>query len=85
MTSALSHHGLNAMNRVKAQTTKAERIPPIKYPAPTTKTLAEAQSIVDAEVAQKQSEYDALPEDDPRKIINNILYRTRPGSITLEE
>ena len=51
----------------------------------TSKTLSEAQSIVDAEVAQIRSEYDALPEDDPRKITNNILYRTRPGSITLEE
>ena len=51
----------------------------------TSKTLSEAQSIDDAEIAQKQSEYDALPEDDPRKITNNILYQTRPGSITLEE
>jgi|TARA_E500000318_G_scaffold103075_1_gene107807 hypothetical protein len=51
----------------------------------TSKTLAEAQSIVDAEITQKQLEYDAIPEDDPRKITNNILYKTRPGFITLEE
>ena len=38
VTKALSHHGLNAINNVKAPTTKAERIPPIIYPAPTTKT-----------------------------------------------
>ena len=40
VTKALSHHGLNAINKVKAQTTNAERKPPIKYPAPTTKTIA---------------------------------------------
>ena len=39
MTKALSHQGLNAINKVKAQTTNAERKPPIKYPAPTTKTI----------------------------------------------
>ena len=38
VTNALSHHGLRAMNNVNPQTTNAERIPPIKYPAPTTKT-----------------------------------------------
>ena len=39
VTKALSHQGLNAINKVKAQTTNAERKPPIKYPAPTTKTI----------------------------------------------
>ena len=38
VTKALSHQGLNAINKVNPQTTKAERIPPIKYPAPTTST-----------------------------------------------
>ena len=38
VTSALSHHGLNAINKVKAATTNAERIPPIKYPAQTDNT-----------------------------------------------
>ena len=38
VTKALSHQGLKAINKVKAQTTKAERTPPINYPAPTTKT-----------------------------------------------
>jgi len=51
----------------------------------TTKTLAEAQAIVDAEVAQKQAEYDALPADDPRKIEGSFLYQNRPTGITLEE
>lgn len=50
-----------------------------------TKTLAEAQAIVDSEIAQKQAEYDALPADDPRKIEGNILYQNRPITITLEE
>ncbi len=36
VTKALSHHGLKAINNVKAQTTNAERKPPIRYPAPTT-------------------------------------------------
>ena len=38
VTKALSHHGLKAINNVNPQTTKAERIPPIIYPAPTTNT-----------------------------------------------
>ena len=38
VTKALSHHGLRAINKVKPQTTKADLTPPIKYPAPTTRT-----------------------------------------------
>ncbi len=38
VTSALSHHGLNAINKVKAATTNADRTHPIKYPAPTAST-----------------------------------------------
>ena len=49
------------------------------------KTLAEAQAIVDAEVVQKQAEYDTLPADDPRKIEGSFLYQNRPIKITLEE
>ena len=30
VTNALSHHGLNAINKVKAATTNADLIPPIK-------------------------------------------------------
>ena len=46
MTKALSHQGLNAMNKVKAQTTNAERKPPINYPAPTTKTIVAIAGIL---------------------------------------
>ena len=46
VTKALSHHGLKAINKVKAQTTKAERTPPIKYPAPTTKTIVAIAGIL---------------------------------------
>ena len=46
VTKALSHHGLNAINKVKAQTTKADRIPPIRYPAPTTKTIVAIAGIL---------------------------------------
>lgn len=49
------------------------------------KTLAEAQAIVDAAVAQVQADYDAIPADDPRKIEGSFLYKTRPTGITLEE
>ena len=38
VTNALSHHGLNAINKVKVATTNADLIPPIKYPAPTAYT-----------------------------------------------
>ena len=43
------------------------------------KTKAEAQAIVDAEVAKAQAAYDALPEDQK----NNSLNR-RPENIVLE-
>lgn len=37
--------------------------------AGTHKTLSEAQAIVDAEVTQAQADWDAIPEDDDRKIL----------------
>ena len=43
-----------------------------------TKTKAEAQAIVDAEVQAAQAQFDALPE-------NEKAERTRPENITLEE
>ena len=46
VTKALSHQGLSAINNVNPQTTKAERIPPIKYPAPTTKTIVAIAGIL---------------------------------------
>ena len=46
VTKALSHQGLNAIKSVKAQTTNAERKPPIKYPAPTTKTIVAIAGIL---------------------------------------
>ena len=44
------------------------------------KTVAEAQAIVDAEVAAAQAAWDALPEDDFRKKQN-----MRPNDIVLPE
>ena len=46
MTKALSHQGLNAINKVKPQTTKADLVPPIKYPAPTTNTIVAIAGIL---------------------------------------
>ena len=51
----------------------------------TVKTHAEAQAIVDAEVAQKQAEWDAIPADDPRKQEEFLVFSRRPVAITLEE
>ena len=53
--------------------------------AGTHKTLSEAQAIVDAEVTQAQSDWDAIPEDDDRKNSGHPLYEPRPADITLEE
>jgi hypothetical protein len=44
------------------------------------KTKAEAQAIVDAEVATAQAAYDALPEE----LKNNPVNRQRPTAIVLE-
>tara|TARA_R100001132_G_C3264315_1_gene87561 strand:+ start:663 stop:977 length:315 start_codon:yes stop_codon:yes gene_type:complete len=49
------------------------------------KTLSEAQAIVDAEIAQMQADYDALPADDPRKDPASASYLARAEEITLEE
>jgi hypothetical protein len=49
------------------------------------KTLAEAQALVDAHVADAQAEWDAIPGDDSRKDETSDLYRERPAAITLEE
>jgi hypothetical protein len=49
------------------------------------KTLAEAQAIVDAKVAEDQTSWDAIPADDPRKDETSDLYRPRPTTITLTE
>jgi len=49
------------------------------------KTHAEAQAIVDVEVANAQAEWDAIPENDPRKQEGTPLYQRRPVAITLEE
>ena len=49
------------------------------------KTLAEAQAIVDAEVASEQAAWDALPDDDVRKDDSSPMYTPRPTAITLEE
>ena len=46
VTNALSHHGLNAINRVKAATTNADLTPPIKYPAPTANTKVATAGIL---------------------------------------
>jgi len=46
------------------------------------KTLSEAQAIVDAEVAQAQADWDALPEAEKAPALG---YNTRPEDITLEE
>ena len=53
--------------------------------AGTHKTLSEAQAIVDAEITQAQSDWDAIPEDDDRKTPGHPLYESRPTDITLEE
>ena len=45
------------------------------------KTLSEAQAIVDAEVTQAQSDWDALPEE----IKTDASNPSRPEDITLEE
>tara|TARA_B100001063_G_C16595078_1_gene467671 strand:- start:37 stop:330 length:294 start_codon:yes stop_codon:yes gene_type:complete len=44
----------------------------------TVKTKAEAQALVDAEIATAQAEYDALSEEEKVSL-------TRPADITLEE
>mgnify|MGYP003680095196 CR=1 len=51
----------------------------------TNKTLSEAQEIVNLEISTFQTNWDNIPNDDPRKIENNILYKKRPSAITLEE
>ena len=48
----------------------------------TTKTLTEAQAIVDAEVQAAQAVWDALPDADKAPALEN---NTRPVDITLEE
>ena len=49
------------------------------------KTLVEAQAIVDEEVLSQQTAWDAIPEDNPKKIEGSIYYIPRPTDITLEE
>ena len=49
------------------------------------KTLVEAQAIVDAEILLQQTAWDAIPEDDERKIEESMGYFPRPTDITLEE
>ena len=49
------------------------------------KTLAEAQAIVDTEIAAQQATWDAIPADDARKDSESALYQPRPEAITLEE
>ena len=50
------------------------------------KTLEEAQAIVDAKIAQLQADYDAIPDDDPRKDPDHPAgHVTRAVDITLEE
>ena len=49
------------------------------------KTLAEAQAIVDTEVAAHQANWDAIPDDDVRKDPATPMYQARPEDITLEE
>lgn len=46
------------------------------------KTLSEAQAIVDAEITQAQSDWDALPEAEKAPALG---HNTRPEDITLEE
>ena len=46
VTNALSHHGLSAINNANPPTVKAERIPPIIYPAPTTNTKVATAGIL---------------------------------------
>ena len=48
----------------------------------TTKTLTEAQAIVDAEVQAAQAAWDALPDADKAPALKT---NTRPTDITLEE
>ena len=48
----------------------------------TTKTLAEAQAIVDAEVQAAQAAWDALPDAEKAPAVQ---FNTRPADITLEE
>ena len=47
------------------------------------KTLPEAQAIVDSEINQMQVNWDARTEDE--KNINNVRYIPRPTAIVLEE
>jgi|TARA_R110000803_G_scaffold163421_1_gene227070 hypothetical protein len=51
----------------------------------TSKTLSEAQTIVDSEISKVQTAWDNISNDDPRKTEGNILVQNRPASITLEE
>ena len=48
------------------------------------KTLAEAQAIVDAEISQSQTDWDALPADRKAPTMG-FESHTRPVDITLEE
>ena len=48
----------------------------------TTKTLTEAQAIVDAEVQAAQAAWDALPDAEKAPAVET---NTRPTDITLEE
>ena len=49
------------------------------------KSLAEAQTIVDTEIAAQQATWDAIPDDDVRKDDSSPMYQARPEDITLEE
>ncbi len=69
--------------RVNANSQRANRW--IAGVAGVRKTLAEAQALVDAHIADAQAEWDAIPDDDPRKDETSDLYRARPAAIILEE